>query len=60
MLPYGRGARRSRANKVPERMEDTLNVLINGIAGVFCGMAILYVAMKLIRVVAGRDEAKEE
>jgi len=41
-------------------MEETLNVFINGIAGVFCGMAVLYIAMKLIRLVAGRPRAKEE
>jgi Na+-transporting methylmalonyl-CoA/oxaloacetate decarboxylase gamma subunit len=40
-------------------MEETLNVFVNGIAGVFCGMAVLYIAMKLISLIAGRHRPKE-
>ncbi|MFQ5660748.1 MAG: hypothetical protein ACE5GZ_09985 [Gammaproteobacteria bacterium] len=41
-------------------MEEVLNVFINGIAGVFIGMAILYIAMKCITLFAGQLEKKEE
>ncbi len=33
-------------------MDTALSVFINGIGGVFAGMAILYITMKLISLIA--------
>ena len=41
-------------------METTLSVFLNGIGGVFAGMAVLYVAMKVISLVAGSPAEKKE
>ena len=41
-------------------METTLSVFLNGIGGVFAGMAVLYVAMKVISLVAGSSAEKKE
>ncbi len=41
-------------------MEQVLNVFINGIAGVFIGLGILYIAMKCITLFAGKQETKEK
>ncbi len=34
-------------------METTLSVFLNGMGGVFAGMAILYLTMKALALVAG-------
>ena len=42
-------------------MEQALEVFINGIGGVFAGIAMLYVSIRLIALAAGRQaEDKEE
>ena len=38
-------------------METAFGIFVNGIAGVFIGMAVLYLAMKLIAWVAGERPA---
>ena len=40
-------------------MEQAVDVFINGIGGVFAGMAVLYVTIKLLSVVVGRLPEKE-
>jgi hypothetical protein len=41
-------------------VETALGIFVNGITGVFIGMAVLYLAMKLIElVVSTRDEPEE-
>lgn len=39
-------------------METTLSVFLNGMAGVFAGMAVLYATMKALALVAGNPPAK--
>jgi hypothetical protein len=39
-------------------MEAALAVFINGISGVFTGMAVLYLTIRLISVIAGKLEKK--
>jgi len=34
-------------------MESAVGIFVNGITGVFIGMAVLYLAMKLIALVGG-------
>lgn len=42
-------------------MEQALEVFINGIGGVFAGMAMLYISIRIISLMAGRQaEDKEE
>lgn len=42
-------------------MEQALEVFINGIGGVFAGIAMLYISIRVISLVAGRrTEDKEE
>ena len=41
-------------------MHGAIEVAINGIAGVFAGMAMLYLAIKAISAFAGRLPAKKE
>ncbi len=41
-------------------MEQAFSVFINGIAGVFIGMAVLYVAMKLIALTSRDSTDKSE
>ena len=42
-------------------MEQALEVFINGIGGVFAGIAMLYLSIRLIALVTGRQaEDKEE
>jgi len=36
-------------------VEQGITVFINGITGVFAGMLVLYIAMKLLAVFAGRE-----
>ena len=39
-------------------METTLSVFLNGIGGVFAGMAVLYVTMKILALVAQNPPGK--
>ncbi len=39
-------------------MEPTLSVFLNGIGGVFAGMAVLYVTMKILALVAKNPPGK--
>lgn len=41
-------------------METPLSVFINGISGVFAGMAVLYLAMKLNALAAGAPPTETE
>ena len=41
-------------------MEVALSVFINGILGVFAGMAVLYLVMKIIPLIARSSPAKED
>ena len=41
-------------------MHETISVFINGILGVFVGMAVLYVTIKLISLAAERGHTKTE
>ena len=38
-------------------MDTASSVFINGISGVFTGIAVLYVMMKILAVIAGRPAA---
>ena len=46
------GRERDRAEQTP--MNTASSVFINGIAGVFTGIGVLYVIMKILSFVAGR------
>jgi Na+-transporting methylmalonyl-CoA/oxaloacetate decarboxylase gamma subunit len=39
-------------------MEQAVSIFINGLGGVFAGMAILYLTMKLISLTAGWQSPK--
>jgi len=39
-------------------VETTLSVFLNGIGGVFAGMAVLYVTMKILALVAKNPPGK--
>ena len=41
-------------------MEQAIAVFINGITGVFAGMAVLYVTIRLMSLIAERTEQKPE
>ena len=41
-------------------MESAVGVFINGITGVFIGMAVLYLAMKLIALVSAMGSGAEK
>lgn len=41
-------------------MSEAFRIFINGISGVFAGMAILYLVVKLIALTAGRQASGEE
>ncbi len=41
-------------------MESAVGVFINGITGVFIGMAVLYLAMKLIALVSAMGSGPEK
>jgi len=41
-------------------MEAALNVFINGIAGVFVGITVLYIAIRLNSAFAEREANKQE
>lgn len=40
-------------------MEQAIGVFINGIGGVFAGMTVLYLTIKLLSLVVGRLPEKE-
>lgn len=37
-------------------MQEALAVFVNGLTGVFTGMAVLYITIKLISLLAGQDD----
>ena len=41
-------------------MQAAYEVFFNGISGVFIGLAVLYAAIKINKLVAGREVAKKE
>jgi hypothetical protein len=41
-------------------MQSAIEIFLNGISGVFIGLAVLYVAIKLNELLARRQAAKEE
>lgn len=41
-------------------MQPAVEVFLNGISGVFIGLAVLYVAIKLNKLLTHREEAKKE
>ena len=41
-------------------MQAAIEVFVNGISGVFIGLAVLYAAIKINKLVAGREPVKKE
>ncbi len=41
-------------------MQPAFEVFINGIAGVFIGLSVLYVAIKINKFLAGRKRVEKE
>jgi len=41
-------------------MQAAFEIFLNGISGVFIGLTVLYVAIKINKIVAGREVAKKE
>jgi hypothetical protein len=41
-------------------MQPAYDVFINGISGVFIGLAVLYAAIKINKLLVGREAAKKE
>ena len=41
-------------------MQAALEIFLNGIAGVFIGLTVLYVAIKINKALAGREPADKE
>jgi hypothetical protein len=41
-------------------MQSAFEIFINGISGVFVGLTVLYVAIKINKLLAGREVAKKE
>lgn len=41
-------------------MQAALEIFVNGIAGVFVGLTVLYIAIKINKLLADRQTAKKE
>jgi hypothetical protein len=41
-------------------MQAAIEVFLNGISGVFIGLAVLYAAIKINKLLAGQEVAKKE
>ena len=41
-------------------MQAAFEVFVNGISGVFIGLSVLYAAIKLNKLLAGREPEKKE
>jgi len=41
-------------------MQAALEIFVNGISGVFIGLSVLYAAIKLNKLLAGREPDKKE
>ena len=41
-------------------MQAAIEIFVNGITGVFIGLTVLYVAIKINKLVAGREPVKKE
>ncbi len=55
--PSAKGAGSARKERP---VDGAIEVFVNGLAGVFAGMAMLYLAIKVISALAGRLPAKKE
>ncbi len=41
-------------------MQAAFEIFLNGITGVFIGLSVLYVAIKINKLLAGREPGKKE
>ena len=41
-------------------MQAAIEIFVNGISGVFIGLTVLYAAIKINKLVAGREPVKKE
>jgi hypothetical protein len=41
-------------------MQAAFEIFLNGISGVFIGLTVLYAAIKINKIVAGREVVKKE
>jgi hypothetical protein len=41
-------------------MQAAIEIFVNGISGVFIGLTVLYAAIKIIKLLAGREAEKKE
>ena len=41
-------------------MQAALDIFVNGISGVFIGLTVLYIAIKINKLLAGREVAGKE
>jgi hypothetical protein len=41
-------------------MQAAIEIFVNGISGVFIGLSVLYAAIKLNKLLAGREPDKKE
>ncbi len=41
-------------------MQEAVQIFVNGISGVFIGLAVLYVAIRINKLLAGREPDKKE
>ena len=41
-------------------MQAALEIFVNGISGVFIGLTVLYIAIKINKLLAGREPDKKE
>ncbi len=41
-------------------MQAALDIFVNGISGVFIGLTVLYVAIKINKLLAGREPDEKE
>ena len=41
-------------------MQAAIEIFVNGISGVFIGLTVLYIAIKINKLLAGREQDKKE
>ena len=41
-------------------MDEALNVFLNGLTGVFVGITVLYIAIRINAMISGREPDKKE
>ncbi len=56
-LPHGPGRQQAKRSNT---VATTADIFVNGITGVFIGMAVLYLAMKLIALVSAMGAAPDK